>query len=368
MSMKNAKNVKVLITSVPPEAKGGIVALQQVLYEEPAYEKFDTIIFPVASANPFDERLFRRIVRILAKITEFTILLLRDRSIRIVHINTAYDPRSRFRDALFVLASRLLRRNIVLQIHQQIEADNNRILAWLTRYIYPLSNKILVFSSESKKKLADMVSEERIEIIPNAVNVRDFRNEDKTFKKDLSIPSEGKIVLFLSRLIRQKGVYDLIEAIGRVIRENGNVYFIFAGDGPERHQMETTCTQNGIGTAVRFTGHIPYRDVIRAFSCADVFVLPSYSEGMPMVILQALAAGVPIISTRVGAIADIVKDGVNGFLVEPHAPEQLAKKILFLIDRQDLMKRIGDANIQLAVTEFDRNVLIRRFEHLYLSL
>jgi glycosyltransferase involved in cell wall biosynthesis len=218
------------------------------------------------------------------------------------------------------------------------------------------------------KKIEMLAPKEKIEILPNAVKVDDFASKDKSFKKDLSIPEHGEVILFLSRLIKEKGVYDLIESITTVSKEYKNVYFLFTGEGPERNRMEMICKEKGIEKEVRFTGHIQNANLLKVFSCADIFVLPTYSEGMPMVILEALAAGLPIISTPVGAIPDIIKDGINGFLIEPNSPKQLAEKILLLLHNEDIIKRIGEANVQLAKEEYDVKVILNKLEQLYMTI
>lgn len=359
----------VLITSVPPEAKGGILAIHQILFGKSLGKNINLTLFPIGSPDPFKERSISRLIRVIIRITQFFILLIKDKSIRIIHINTAYDQRSLLRDTLFVIVSRLFRKKIIIQIHQRIEPTNNIIIDTITKYVFRLCNKVLVFSKESKKNIETVVPMEKIEIFPNPVIVNDFEDLDKTYKKTLSIPEEAEIVLFLSRLIKEKGVHDLIESIPEVIRRYENVYFVFAGEGPDRPQMEMMCKMKGIEKQVRFTGHIPYKDVVRAFSIADIFVLPTYfPEGMPMAILQALAAGLPIISTPISSIPDIVTDGINGFLVEPHASDQLAEKILLLLCKKELRKRMGEENIKLARKEYDLDHVLKKLEQLYSSI
>ena len=362
--------IHVLITSAPPEAKGGIVALHRVLFGQSLRHDFRASIFPVSSATPFDERWISRVFRILERMQGFGSLLLKDKSIKIIHINTSYDVRGTVRDALFILISRVFGRKIVIQIHSSIGAYNStKTMRWIVKHVYSLTDKILVFTGEDLEKIATLVPKEKTEIFPNAVNVDEFARKDPDFKSDQSIPEEGKIVLFISRLIKEKGVYDLIESIPSVAKEDENVYFLFAGEGPEKNRMEAICREKGIERKVRFLGHIQQTDATIAFTSADIFVLPARNpEGMPMAVLEALAAGLPIVSTPFGAIPDIVKDGANGFLVAPNAPGQIAERIVFLLRRKDLMGRIREENMRLARREYDREIALNKLEKLYRSL
>lgn len=367
---RNNSKINVLITSAPLEGKGGIVALHQVLFGQPVDNDFDFILFPVSSPSPFQERLISRVYRIIVHTKNLCKLFLKDKSIKVIHINTSYDAKAIIRDSLFIIISSFFKKKIVLQIHSAISAQQNpKPVEWIAKHIFPLSDKILVYSKEDWKNVAAFASNHKAEIFPNAIIVDQFANRDRTYKSDLRIPEEGKVILFLSRLIKSKGVYDFIEAIPLVTKGYDNAYFLIAGEGPEKEQMESQCQKKHMEKTVRFTGHIQDNQLIKAFSCADIFVLPTYhAEGMPMAILQALAAGLPIISTRFGSIPDIIEDNVNGFLVEPHSPEQVAEKILLLLRKEDIKKRMEDANRKHAINSFDVKIVLNKLEKLYLSL
>lgn len=360
----------VLITSAPTEAGGGIAALHQTLFRDPGPLTYRPVLFPVSSPRQFDERWARRISRVITRMVQLVSALRKDRSIRIVHINTSYDSKAIVRDSMFLLAARFLRRKAVLQIHSAVVSDSvPGAVEWLARTCFPLSDRILVFSQEDRKSIMTFVPGENIVLFPNAVNVGEFRLKDRSLKQELGIPEDGKIVLFLSRLIRGKGGYDLIESIPAVAEKCGNAYFLFVGDGPEREGMKAACRETGIEYRVRFPGRLEDRNLIRAFSCSDLFVLPAiHQEGMPMAILEALAAGLPIVSTPKGAIPEIIRDGINGFLVAPRNPGQIAEKIVLILQQEEMKRRMGTENVRLAEARFDVGPVQGKMEDLYASL
>lgn len=360
---------RVLLTTVPPEAKGGIAALHEVLLRVHASTPFRLVPFPVASPEPFKDSFARRLARVLRSGIRMAAVLGTDPSIRIVHINTSCDRKALLRDSILVFLARGFRRHVVLQVHSAMDAYRlPKPVEWIARKAFARCDRVLVFSERDRKVAGEWSREGRTEIFPNAVDVDAYGRGDGSFRTALSIPAEGNVVLFLSRMIREKGGFDLIEAIPGILREFRDACFVFAGEGPEKGRMEEACRALGVGSAVRFPGYLPPGEVARAFDSADLFVLPSYAEGMPMAILQALAAGLPIVSTPVGAIPETLRDGVNGFFVEPHSSGPLAEKILLLLRQDGLRKEIGSANRRLAREMFSAEVVSDRLDRLYSSV
>lgn len=369
MCISESRN-QVLLTTVPPKAKGGIYALHQVLLNQSVHRKYGLIPFEYSSSNPFEEKFVSRLFRIFIGANHFVHRLSTNHSIRIVHINTAPDSRALLRDAVLVVISRLLRRKVILQVHGAIsDYDYPGAVWWLASKFFPLCQKILVFSKKDVKKVEELVPNDRILAFPNGIRVDDFSGDDQTLKEDLAIPEENRVVLFISRLIKEKGGFEVLDAVPEVVKAFQKVSFVFAGDGPELGRMKEICAEKGLENWVRFTGHLQYRDVLRAFGCSDIFVLPTYYvEGLPMALLQALASGLAVISTSAGAIPDIIEDGVNGFLIQPRSPDQLAEKIVFLLENDDVRKRIKLCNKELAKKEFDVAVIRKKLDTLYSDL
>lgn len=196
----------------------------------------------------------------------------------------------------------------------------------------------------------------KVFIIPNGVDVRKFR-------PDLAKEREDFTVLYVGRLINQKGVDTLIRAMKDV---NGELWII--GRGPKRKKLENLAKKLGIGEKVKFLGFVP-DDVLPEYMCkCHVLVLPSRWEPFGMVLLEAMACGRPVIGSRVGGIPEIIKDGENGFLFEPLDHRELAMKLELLREDEGLRKKLG-ANARRSVEEgYSWEIVVERVEKVYESL
>jgi glycosyltransferase involved in cell wall biosynthesis len=162
-------------------------------------------------------------------------------------------------------------------------------------------------------------------------------------RERLSIPEGVPVILALGRLSREKGHRDLIEAAA-ILRDRRPALpfrLVLAGDGPERARLESACRRLGLQDAVVLAGHQP--DVRPFYAMARLLALPSHSEGSPNVVLEAMAAGVPLAATAVGGIPEIVRDGVNGLLVPPRDPGRMAGAMARLLEERSLADTLSTA-------------------------
>lgn len=186
------------------------------------------------------------------------------------------------------------------------------------------------------------IDEDKLSVVPIGVDIELFKKEDsKLIKEEFNINDSKKIVLYVGQLIPRKGLNYLIEAIPNVLSKQKNILFVFAGTGPQKEELENICQQKGIQNSVLFTGGIDLAQLIKWYSIADIFVLPSLSEGRPTVIYEAMSCEIPIIATNVGGIAEQIKDGYNGYVIPPMDPTILATKINYLLDNEDLILDMG---------------------------
>ncbi len=174
-------------------------------------------------------------------------------------------------------------------------------------------------------------------VIPNGVDLEEFTPEGRS-------RSHPPTILFVSRLITRKGLQFLLPALAR-LRDEGLAFRLqVVGDGPQREEWTQLARELGMEAMVEFTGAVAHHDLPALYRDADIFVLPSLSEGMPNVVLEAIAAGLPVVGTAVPGMAELVGEGENGFIVPPGAPDVFVEPLRQLLDDAALRERMGEAS------------------------
>jgi glycosyltransferase involved in cell wall biosynthesis len=172
------------------------------------------------------------------------------------------------------------------------------------------------------------------------------------------------VVLAVGRLSPEKGQLLLVEAAGLLKERNVNVRICIVGDGPSRDVLRDRVRLMGVDEIVEFKGPVPAEQVAAMLREADVFVLPSFAEGIPVSIMEALACGVPVVSTRVGGVAELVEDGVTGRTVSAGRADLVAEAIESLILDADLRDRVRRAGRDRVAREHDGRRTALELRHL----
>jgi glycosyltransferase involved in cell wall biosynthesis len=220
----------------------------------------------------------------------------------------------------------------------------------------------------------------KIAIIRNGIDLARFtrRLDTRGLRRELRLPPEAPVVTLVSRLSQPKGVEHLLEAAVIVVKRVPDVHFLIVGDGfavkdgvvledaAYRNELESYARQLGLGKRVRFTG--VRLDVPEILTEATVSVLPSLSEGLSNAVIESMAAGLPVVATRVGGTPEAVEDGVTGILVPPGQPAALARAICQLLENTELAESFGRAGRQRAFERFSLERMVQETEQLYFDL
>jgi glycosyltransferase involved in cell wall biosynthesis len=201
-----------------------------------------------------------------------------------------------------------------------------------------------------------IVPRHRIRIVPNGIPDY-FEN----FTRRETGP-RPLVLLFLSTLVAEKGFLDMLRALPRVMDRVGTIRAIFAGElcsQRDKEAAEELTDRFGVGAIAEFVGPVGPARKQELLEMTDVFILPSKNEGHPFAVLEAMAAGLPIVATKVGCIPETVQDGLNGFLIEPGDVEKLAEKICILLTDDVLRLKMGQASRE----RFRREFTFEIFQH-----
>lgn len=208
----------------------------------------------------------------------------------------------------------------------------------------------------------------RVVLIRSGISLGEFSYRPELvgrLKKELNIPEHFRVVTQISCFKPQKAPLDFVEMAGRVAALEPSAFFLMAGDGILRPQVERAIARSGLENRVKLLGW--RRDIPEILHDTDVLVLTSLWEGLPRVLPQAMAAGVPAVVTKVDGSPEAVLDGVNGFVVEPRDVEGMAARVVQLLRDPELRRKMGEEG-RKRVREFDIDEMVRKQEEFYLEL
>lgn len=205
------------------------------------------------------------------------------------------------------------------------------------------ASKIICISEEIKNIAIDYgINEEKLEFIPLGVDINSFKPRDKEIiKENLSI-TKNNVILYVGQLIERKGLDYLVKAISSLPDEiKKDLKVIIIGIGEEKKNLDKLCKKLQLSNIFEFRGSVDRDKIPYYYSITDIFVLPSLSEGRPVVIYEAMASESAIIATKLEGISEQIKEGYNGLLVEPKNYQILANKIEFLLENEDIRNELG---------------------------
>lgn len=231
---------------------------------------------------------------------------------------------------------------------------------WLARWKYRPFRRIVTISEGIRQVLlGEGLADGSIECIHSAVDAEAYRREPDPawFRREFGLPDDAAAVGVIAQLIERKGHRFLIEAAPGILKQCPNVYFLFFGKGPEHEQLEGLCRQAGIAERFRFAG---FRDDMPAIlPNLQLVAHPALMEGLGIALLQASAAGIPIVAARSGGIPEIVDDGVNGRLVAAGQAGELCGAIVDLLNSPAKRIEMGGKGKRLVEENFSIAAMVR---------
>jgi glycosyltransferase involved in cell wall biosynthesis len=361
----------ILLCGPPRSALGGGPTHVHNMLLSPLKDRFELVHFETGSRGrespAKDEPRLAMLVRAATSPFALAASILRLRP-RVVHLNSAMDHKAFWRDLVYLWVAKLLGRKTVLQLHGgSLRAlCANPVLRWLVRSAYSMADALVVLAQSERRALAGIGVVARVSIIPNGVDVAQFGDgADRVHS--------GRVLrmAFMGRLIRTKGMFEAMEAV-RALRADSafrDAELKIAGSGPARGEIEDWIRANSMERAVTLVGSVYGRDKVEFLRQADVFVFPTYhDEGLPYAILESLAAGTPVISTRIAGIPDVIVERVHGVLIDPKSAPQIVGAAHELARSAEALRAMSRSCRARAVEEYSLERLAVRFGDLYAGL
>ena len=257
-------------------------------------------------------------------------------------------------------------KTIVHTDHARDFPDKKRYMfaEWLMSHF---AYKVVGVSEHTSQNLIkyEKISKKKIITIPNGIDGEKFNIsiDKKTKRKELGIKGDGPIIGLGVRLTEQKGIIYLLKAMPIVVKKFPDITLIIAGEGPLKYELKKKSLNLGINKNVLFVG--PRLDIPELLKLFDLYVLPSLWEGLPMVLLETMAAECPIVATNVGGNSTMIKQKENGSLIEARNPRALADEIIVALSDSELRKKYKERSKRIFDANFSAEMMTRRYEELY---
>lgn len=362
------RNERLTVLHLGPamQAVSGVTTHLNQLFDSALANDFTLLHFQVGSEGR-KENKFQKLMRFVISPFVFAAFLLRQLP-DIVHLNTSLEPKSYWRDIVYLLVARLFGRKVVYQVHGGALPEEfftgNAFLTGVLRRVLSMPDVVVLLAQVELDAYQRFVPKQHLVVAANAIDAGPL------VARPIKDKSTGSLQLvYLGRLAWNKGIYEAIEAVGALVKEGRELYLAIAGSGPEEAALKQRVAELGLTAHVNFPGPLFGVAKDALWSASDIFVFSTFHrEGLPYALLEAMAAGAVPISTRVGAIPDVMQDGVHGLLVEAKDSNGLARAIARLDDDRAALARMAEAGRTRVLAEYTVARLARDFGNIYGAL
>jgi len=279
----------------------------------------------------------------------------------IIHLHNRFF----FTTLIGILLKKHFKIPIVVTIHlgeiNYITGFKGFIIRKIEKYMINQINKnsksISAVSENVKKNAVRLgVNEKKCTVIPNGVDL-------EFFKMERVFSDKPRKIIFIGRLLANKGPQILLQSAKLVVKEIPDVQFFIVGDGPLMKQLEKYCITNNLNSNVKLLGRLD--DIRQTMKEGDLYVRPSYLDGMPLGVLEAMAAKLPVLATNIAGTSEIIDHGKTGHLVKAGSANDLAKEIINLLKEPNYIKTIAENGLNFVRETFDWIIIAKKYEECY---
>lgn len=329
---------------------GGISRVVRIWKTNGFFDDFNIIYIESVS-----DHVKNKFLHLLRSLEKYIILLIS--GVNNVYIHTSSYNSFR-RKIAFIIIAIILNKEIIIHIHpthfyhylcKAKRLEKSLILEILNRV-----NTVIVLTEDMKIKIERTIKTKNIYILPNAVDIKKMQAKKKYVRKENNL-------LYLGWYIKEKGVYELIDAIEILNNKGIDIKIEFCGT-KEINKLREYVSQKGLNNQIEINGWVDGGKKIELLYSCTALILPSHSEGMPNVILEAMATKTPIIATHVGGLKSILRNNENAIIVKEKNVRDICEKIEYCINQKKLRKRIAKNAYYDAVNKYDVSVINKKFK------
>lgn len=283
---------------------------------------------------------------------------------QLVHLNPSLRPKAMLRDLGFFVISIVMRRKVVISYHgwdERFKENMRKYWLWFFKIILK-ADACIVLGNKFCQGLRDMGYKNPIFVINGAIDTEEYKQYClPILQKKVQIKEYN--LLFLARIEKYKGIYEALESYKIIKKKIDNVRLFIVGDGSDLENAKSYVKNCGLEGVV-FTGYLEGIAKYKILASSYCYILPTYGEGMPLTILEAMAAGLPIIVTNVGAIPEVVENGINGIILNSPSPNLFANAVIRLIQNPELARGMSEKN-RVKAMEYDVSVVAKKLMGIY---
>jgi glycosyltransferase involved in cell wall biosynthesis len=252
-----------------------------------------------------------------------------------------------------------------LNANEKFLVSFNWFLRFFEEGMLKRARKIIAVSRFTKWELTNYykIPESKIRVIHNGVDVNKFKPavDKRKVKIELGFNPDDLAIVSVGRLYARKGLFTLIESMVAVVKRFPTAKFVISGKGQsdEMHKLTAYAERLGVKNNIVFTGYYPDKKLPKLYQAADVFAFSTFYEHHPFAVLEALATGLPVVTTTVGGIPETIESGKNGFLVDPFHPRQFSEKIQYLLEHPAFAVEMGAKARKTIVEEYAWRIVVK---------
>lgn len=365
-----------IIGPLPPPYHGQSIATEILLNSRISQHfKIDCIDTSRRLSDKSGKFEFRRALKVLSYIGILFLKLIKEKP-DLIYITISQSILGYTKESIFIVLTKIFRKKCVVHLHGgyfgRLYENSSVPFKWLIKHTIKKVDAAVVLTESLRYIFKGLIDNDRIKVIPNCVGKEFVPHPDEIHQKfeqmGKDIQQRSFKVLYLSNLIKSKGYFDLLHSALIIKEKKLPLKFLFAGawaDKKDMTEVEKFIEKHDLGNEARFVGVVRGEEKKRLLLESEVFVLPTcHEEGLPMSILEAMAAGLPIITTNYQGISELIVEGVNGFFVKPKRPGEIAKRIEKLFYDRELRLKMAQENVNKALNNFRE----KQFEDNFLQL